>query len=631
MVVKNNEIFGLIKPSLDAHTLGINAVAELLRECGYQVAIGNEEIQKAFDGYKHPANREKLMEWVVDQGITRLSFSYRLDPDQAFTMVSYLMHHLKDSESFVFQDGPIEKVYFAGLPAACVKIKNEFQDLVETFQGSESITETLRKFDIPDDRIPQELLQANKYDESLAKFAKEIMKNADYLQFKPLDRSNYPQYGSFQDSLVHRINHIRQFSNAPLMRVHAGPYSPNRIEAIQLFMDWSKQLAKANYLDILSIGSSQLTQSHFNMDWTDLPNGGGVPIQNEAELQMIYEASRPMLVRSYSGTRDVVGMAEVFEKRINMAWHALSFWWFCQTDGRGPNDLYSNLKQHISTVHYIASIQKPFEANVPHHFAFRGADDVTYIVSGYLSAKIAKQLGIKTFVLQNMLNTPRYTSGVADLAKSRALVTLVRSLEDANFKVILQPRAGLDYFSPDLDKAKIQLATVSAMMDDIEPDKQSSPEVIHVVSYSEASHLATPEIINESIQITQFALSQYRLRKSVGQADQSFRAEVVDRSKTLIEEAQHIISAIENNIEDPYSAEGFYLIFAAGFLPVPYLWGNRQQFPHAVFWKTKLYQGGVVVIDEHKKPVSSRLVAQRAISSLVDAQMQLQWLKMPSQ
>src|SRR5699024_2569381 len=105
-----------------------------------------------------------------------------------------------------------------------------------------------------------------------------------------------------------------------------------------------------------------------------------------------------------------------------------------------------------------------------------------------------------------------------DLAKSRALIRLVRSLEDQNFRVLLQPRAGLDYFKPDLYEARKQLAAVTALMDDIEPNNHRSPQIIHVVSYSEASHLATPEIINESIKITQHSLLEYRKLKRQGNA-----------------------------------------------------------------------------------------------------------------
>lgn len=39
MFAVDGDIFAFIKPSLDAHTLGINSAAELLRDCGYQVIL----------------------------------------------------------------------------------------------------------------------------------------------------------------------------------------------------------------------------------------------------------------------------------------------------------------------------------------------------------------------------------------------------------------------------------------------------------------------------------------------------------------------------------------------------------------------------------------------------------------
>ena len=40
------------------------------------------------------------------------------------------------------------------------------------------------------------------------------------------------------------------------------------------------------------------------------------------------------------------------------------------------------------------------------------------------------------------------------------------------------------------------------MMNDIEPWNEFGPDIIHVVSYCEAVHLATPDYIDESIKIT---------------------------------------------------------------------------------------------------------------------------------
>jgi hypothetical protein len=60
--------------------------------------------------------------------------------------------------------------------------------------------------------------------------------------------------------------------------------------------------------------------------------------------------------------------------------------------------------------------------------------------------------------------------------------------------VSLQSRAGLDYFVPDLEEKKVQLAAVTCLMDDLEPGNENSPEIIHVVNYSEAVRMATPPI-----------------------------------------------------------------------------------------------------------------------------------------
>lgn len=250
--------------------------------------------------------------------------------------------------------------------------------------------------------------------------------------------------------------------------------------------------------------------------------------------------------------------------------------------------------------------------------------DVTYIVSAYLAAKLAKKLGIKTFILQNMLNTPRFTWGIQDLAKSRAMIKLVRSLEDSNFRVLLQPRAGLDYFKPDLYEARIQLAAVTALMDDIDPYNEMSPPIIHVVSYSEASHLATPEIINESIQITQYSLQKYReMRKQGKIEDMAKNLDVNERSTELFQSAMNVISAIEASINDPYSSEGFYKIFAAGFLPVPYLWGEVEEFKHAKNWKTKPVRGSVKVVDDDNNVLKTEKIIEIAKSNLKDAEYNL--------
>ena len=611
--------YAFIKPSLDAHTMGVNSIAELVRECGYEVILADEETEKTMNGIKYEANQKRLIDWIKSKGISHIGISYRLDQDNAVSMVGYLMNTLDNANLLHHQGGPIKTVLFGGLPKACEIIEKEHKGFVKTFKGGESISETLSKIDIPKERIPKSILEGSAYDDLRMEFGEEIIKSYDYTKFQPVDRASYPEYGTDKDTLVKRLDNNQDKANIPLMRAHVGPYSSSvdRIDSVKEFIDWVKQLATTRYLDIVSIGTSQLSQSNFGENWADMPNGGGVPINSPEEFRMVYEASRPLLLRTYAGTKNIPQLAKVYEETINICWHALSLWWFNKIDERGPYDLYTNLQQHFETIKYIATTNKPFEANVSHHFAFRGADDVTYIVAAYLAAKLAKKLGIKSYVLQNMLNTPRATWGIQDLAKSRAILKLVKELEDENFRVLLQPRAGLDYFKPDLEEAKIQLAAVAALMDDIDPHNETSPPMIHVVSYSEASHLATPDIINESIQITQHSLAQYRkLRKADKIEDMSKNLEVAERSQKLFESARTIIRGIESHISNPYSPEGFYKAFAAGFMPVPYLWGEVEEFKFAKYWKTKPVKGGIRVVDENQIPVSSDKLVDYARSNL---------------
>jgi hypothetical protein len=598
-MLQNNEVFGFIRPSVDAHTLGIAVITDLLRDCGYQVSIGSAAISNAVDEVHKLDNISLLSSWILKEKITRLGFSYRLDPVAAQISFGKVFHLLKEHNLFVEQGGPLKQIYFAGLPDACSRISQEYSNLIPVFIGDETPLESLKKLGVPDHKIPNKVTHGSVYDTQRMAFASNLIKSGKYQFHKPPDKGGYPEYGTFRDTLVARILHNRVKNRLPLIRVHVGPYNPNYLEAKKEFKSWLRTLGETGFLDIVSVGSSQLSQSDFGKDWGNRPNGGGVPINSEQDLREIWEASRPMLVRTYAGTRNIPQLAKIYEETINIAWHALSFWWFNQIDGRGPYNVKENLEQHIETLRFIATTGKPFEPNIPHHFSFRGSDDYSYVLSAYLAAITAKQMGVRYFVLQTMLNTPKYTWGVQDLAKSRALLVLIRELEDHTFKVFLQPRAGLDYFSPNIEKAKVQLATVTAMMDDIEPNNNLSPDIIHVVSYSEAVKLATPEIINESIQITLHALSEYRRLKKIGAMDDmKNNVEVQLRTIDIVNEVRAMRQLIEKNIVNPYTAAGLYTIFKKGIMPVPYLWEGRDEFKEAVKSKTSIIDGGVKVINE---------------------------------
>lgn len=602
----NDSVFGFIKPLVDVHTMGMFTMANLLRDCGFVVYIANDYVSEAVEDIHKLNNYSLIKKWIIDNNINKLGFSYRLDPKEGCDYFMSLYEHLKGDKMLKSDGGPLAMISFAGLPDTCNMVAAKTNGQVIVFKGNETPFESLNKYGIPDDQVPASLFVDNSYDKMRWDFAKKLISSEKYKFEAPLDHFGYPECGKDNDSFIKRLAYAYKKHSLPIIRTHSGPYNPNRLEALKEYNSWCKILAKSKLLDVLSIGSSQLTQSHFGEEWDGLPNGGGVPVNSELEYCIIRNNAKPMLVRTYSGTKDVPGLARIHERALNISWHALSFWWFDELDGRGNNSLLDNLKEHFETIRYIVTTGKPVEPNVPHHFAFRGSDDISYIVSGYLAAKACKKMGVSHLILQNMLNTPKHTIGVHDLAKGRAMLKMVRELEDSSFKVSLQSRAGLDYFAPSLDYAKVQLAAVTCLMDDIEPDNDNSPEIIHVVNYSEAVRLATPPVIKESIQITLNALHEYRIARNQGKVpNMNFDRETNERFKALYSEAKGAVNILENNIPNLYSPYGFYKVFTEGFLPVPYLLDNKKKFHKATMWHTAIKNGGIKVVDDNGNVVDT--------------------------
>lgn len=613
--LNRSDKIGIAKTQVDVHTLGVSTIDELLTESGYSTVIADSDMTRAFSDPKSLTNASLIERWIRENDISVIAFSYRLQPDDAVTVFQNLMYQLHDRNLLEGQGGPIKAIKFAGLPPACDQIYRLNEARVDVFYGDESAQESLEKFGIDPSLAPESLVKQHQYDIDRMQFGRELIERGEYHDVTPVDRSRTPNFGTSNEHVIDRIIHSREANLPPLMRAHAGPYSPNREEAVQEFLQWAKTLSHSGLLDVLSIGTSQLTQERFGQSWTGLRNGGGVPINSILEYQAVWDASRPILVRSYAGTTNIPKLAKMYEETLNMAWHALSLWWFSEIDGRGPNTVLENLIEHYETLKYIASTNKPFEPNVPHHFGFRGSDDVTYVVSAVLAAKYAKDAGIKDLILQTMLNNPKQTWGVNDLAKARAALHLINEFTDDHFRVYLQARAGLDYLSHDSDKAKAQLAAVTALMDDIDPHNAYSPDIIHVVSYSEGHSLATPPVIDESIKITRHALDMYRtLRRKGNVDDMTNDIDATHRTQQLIEGAKSILYAIDESIHYPLSPEGMYKIFEMGFLPVPQLRYQREKYPAAIRWQTKTRFGRVDVYEG-----DSMITPKERISAIIDS------------
>jgi len=389
------------------------------------------------------------------------------------------------------------------------------------------------------------------------------------------------------------ISRIKWKKPYPVIRAHFGlPSMKDTLKGI-------KKIADAEILDIVSIAPDQNTQSNYfhpRDQVKELSGAGGVPIRTKEDFLKLHKArltGNYPLLRIYAGTRDFIKLAELYRETIHNAWAAIPIFWFNQMDGRGPLTLKESIKQHLEAIKWHGENNIPVEINDPHHWSLRDAPDTVAVADMYLCGIIAKKLGVKHFIAQYMFNTPPSSSFDMDLAKILAKDEILQTLIDENFSVIRQVRTGLASFPLDLDKAKGQLAAATMVQLAIKPD------IVHVVSYSEADHAARPEDVVESCKIVDQVINKVY----------SSNLKIIDekiqkRKKELIKQAKWIIDIIpyltRNNKEfkDPYINYNILnRLVKYGIFNAPHLKNNKFALGKI---KTKIINGACYSWDEKR-------------------------------
>ncbi len=147
----------------------------------------------------------------------------------------------------------------------------------------------------------------------------------------------------------------------------------------------------------------------------------------------------------------------------------------------------------MEAIAYNAELGVPVEMNESHQWALRYCSDVIEVAISVITAKVAKHLGVKEMVMQYMLANPPSISPLMDLAKMQAKIDLMGEEEDENFKIYRMVRTGLLAYPADMDQAKGLISSTMFYGTFLKPD------IVHVVSYSEAVKRATSVEILESI------------------------------------------------------------------------------------------------------------------------------------
>ena len=470
-----------------------------------------------------------------------VAISYRLSEEGAF----YL---LKELEGIILENGLGDITFIFGGTVETAKAARKFSYIKKVFDGSEEESESI-------------------------------------IYLKNMDRADLVDVMPPQ-SLRERIAWKRPY---PIIRHHIG------LETLDETFENIKILADSKLLDVISLAPDQNCQEYY-FHQAEMPKGedgaGGVPIRNEEHLKRMYEATRrgnyPMM-RCYSGTRDVYAFSKILKETVNNAWAAIPLTWYSQLDRRSDRDLLAAIRENMESIRYNAELGVPVEMNESHQWALRYCSDIIEVAISYITAKVAKNLGVRDMVMQYMLANPPSISPKMDLAKMQAKIDLMGELEDENFSIIRMVRTGLLAYPADMDKAKGLIASTMFYGTFLKPD------IVHVVSYSEAVKRATSVEILESIKIVNksMEIANRGLLDNLHE-DREFK----ERLEYIKKEVRYLLSEISKlkPVEDPLvDAEVIYLAIREGLLDAPGLKGFSVAQGN---FRTEINEGYHVTVDE---------------------------------
>ncbi|WP_114702306.1 cobalamin B12-binding domain-containing protein [Thermosipho africanus] len=487
---------------------------------------------------------EKFVGAIVESDPDIVAISYRLDPKALEKLLNEFYKMIKEKNL-------LDKVYIFGGTVETAAVARKFEFISKIFDGSQDIDEVILW-----------LRNAKKDKEK-----KEIP----------------PQF------LPERIIYKRPY---PLIRHHIGLASLEETEK------HIRILAESGLLDIISLAPDQNCQQYFfepeKMDRKQ-DGAGGAPIRTKEDFIRLYNASRTgnyPLMRCYSGTRNLVEFSKLLKDTINNAWAAIPLTWYSDLDRRSDRPLLEAIKENQEAIKWNAENNVPVEINEAHQWSLRYAHDAMEVATFYLAAYNAKKLGVRHYVAQYMLSTPPGLSPKFDLAKHIAKKQLIETLEDEAFTSYTMIRTGLLSFPADEHSAMGQL--VSTMFYGM----YLKPDIIHVVSYSEAIRRATSKEIIESVKMVKQAMRNAMNGLPDFLEDKSIR----NRVEVLKNEAMMIIDAIKQigkEFDDPLiEPEVIYNAVKLGILDAPGLKGMSVAKGR---FETQIIDGACYAVDENGK------------------------------
>jgi hypothetical protein len=487
----------------DPHVLGIFKFSRIARDAGCDVTV-----------LSPGSSYDAIFSEIHEKDPTHIGISYRLSPEIGLREFIDFTHRLEEHGLLRKRDGDYRRLAFAGLPETVEAVREYAKTLpydVSFFsQTEEPLYQVHRALDylgvVESRRGPIIQNFARRLYppriEELDQMARYVV-SSDYNTEPPLPEPS-------EDAKMSLPKRIMESRPRPVLRTHFGLPSDSIYPTIQGI----KRIAETRVIDEISLGSSDLSQRYYGRpwEWKGRKNDGGVPYKDFKDLVELYTATRRgnyPSIKPYAHVYDLTGFVDECIRAGHLigAHQAVPLFWFNQLDGRGPMTVDESIREHLRAIDELAKRGIPVEINDPNQWASRWGHDSLVVADYGLATAVILNKGVRDFVPQFQFNKPRETGDYGDLAKMYAALDIIerfmpRYAQRPN--VWRETRTGIGYFDPDPDTARYQLARSTLLQMMLYPD------IIHIVNYCEAEHVALPEDVIESSQLVRRAVRVFQ-------------------------------------------------------------------------------------------------------------------------
>lgn len=517
----------------DPHTLGIFNAGRIAKMAGLNYYVIPAD-----------ATNDEKLELIMTYEPKYLGISYRLTAKQGINELEKFMQ-------FIYNKGLMNyirqmKLCFAALPATLdmahqIGLDKKY-NLILMGQDKDIVKktlETLNYFNIYSEPLRSNIVDAIKKESEpprikiLDELAKDIVKDDSYFDEAPLPIPNKKSIYSLATRIC--------TSDYPIIRTHFGVPSDTILPTIVGI----EKLAQEKVVDEISLGSSDLSQRYFGHreEFEKHKNDGGVPYKDAHDLELLLKATRRGNYPSLKPYCHVVNIKQFIDTCLEIgllygAHQAIPLYWFDELDGRGPMSVSKAIDKHMEAVKYLAKKEIPVEMNDPNQWSSRFVHDSLFVADYALITSVMRKSGVKDMVFQHQFNKPAVTGDYADLAKMSAAIDIVKMVRgDESGRSFIETRAGIEHFSTDMSYARYQLVRTTLLQMIL------SPDIVHLVSYCEADHVATAEDIIESSKLIRYTMKYFR-KYEYDIRKEAIHPFVKERKQYLLEQATYLTQKI---------------------------------------------------------------------------------------